>query len=159
MQFDYWKIMRKTIEPTPCPSTSNTFSPPWPWMSNFNRTVHVKKNKSKQKQNQFTSHSNWPLIPLFNLARKQCSGIIKEWHHCPTSESIVKFLVNNILTIFTIIVTNFTKFVTNLLNVSTNWDLPETIFSFFAKLFVKFFIFVRQNSSFAVCQKSLSVPF
>ena len=33
--------------------------------------------KYKQKQNQVMSHSNWPSALLFDLANKQCSGIIK----------------------------------------------------------------------------------
>ena len=55
------------------------------------------RTKSKQKQNQVTSHSNWPRVLLFDLAHKQCNGIIKEWLHCLTSESNGRFLVNNIL--------------------------------------------------------------
>ena len=53
--------------------------------------------KSKQKQNKVMSHSNWPRVLLFDLARKQCNGIIKGWIHRLTSESKGKFLVNNIL--------------------------------------------------------------
>ena len=55
------------------------------------------RTKSKQKQNQVTSHSNWPRVLLFDLAHKQCNGIIKGWLHCLTPESIGRFLVNNIL--------------------------------------------------------------
>ena len=53
--------------------------------------------KSKWKQNQVTSHSNWPRVLLFDLAHKQCNGIIKGWLHCLTPESIGRFLVNDIL--------------------------------------------------------------
>ena len=55
--------------------------------------------KSKQKQNQVRSHSNWPSVLLLDLAHKQCSGIIKGWLHCLTSESKGRFLVSNILII------------------------------------------------------------
>ena len=55
------------------------------------------RTKSKQKQNQVMSHSNWPRVLLFDLAHKQCNGIIKGWLHCLTSESKGRFLVNNIL--------------------------------------------------------------
>ena len=47
--------------------------------------------------NQVASHSIWPRVLLFDLAHKQCSGIIKGWLHCLTSESRWGFLVNNIL--------------------------------------------------------------
>ena len=53
--------------------------------------------KSNQKQNQVTSHSNGPRVLLFNLVHKQCNGIIKGWLHCLASESIRRFLVNNVL--------------------------------------------------------------
>ena len=53
--------------------------------------------KSKQKQNQVTSHPNWLRVLLFNIAQKQCNGIINRWLHCLTSESKWRFLVNNIL--------------------------------------------------------------
>ena len=59
--------------------------------------MHVKRTKSKQKQNQVTSHLNWPRALLFDLAQKQCTGIIKGWLHCLMSESKGRFLVNNIL--------------------------------------------------------------
>ena len=77
--------------PTPCPSTSEIFPPPWRWTSNFKRT------KSTQKQNQGTSHLNWQHVLLFDLAHKQCNGIIKGWLDCLTPESIGRFLVNNLL--------------------------------------------------------------
>ena len=51
------------------------------------------RTKSKQKQNQVTSHSNWPRVLLFDLAHKQCNGIIKGWFHCHTSEWKGTFLV------------------------------------------------------------------
>ena len=53
--------------------------------------------KPKQKQNQVMSHSNWPCVLLFNLAHKQCNGIIKGWLHCLSSESKGRLLVSNIL--------------------------------------------------------------
>ena len=55
------------------------------------------QTKSKQKQNYVTSHSTWPCVLLLDLAHRQCSGIIKGWLHCLTSESNARFLVNNIL--------------------------------------------------------------
>ena len=55
------------------------------------------RTKSKEKQNQVTSHSNWRRVLLFDLAHKQCNGIIKGWLHCLRSESKGRFLVNNIL--------------------------------------------------------------
>ena len=55
------------------------------------------RTKSKQKQNQVTSHSSLSRVLLFDLAHKQCNGIIKGWLHCLTSESNGRFLVNNIL--------------------------------------------------------------
>ena len=76
-------------------------------LENFNklwkskRTVHVNernqsktktRSKSKQKQNQATSHSNWPRVALFDLAHKQCNGIIKGCLHCVTSDSKGRFL-------------------------------------------------------------------
>ena len=32
--------------------------------------------KSKQKENQPTSHSNWPRVLLFDLAHRECNGIL-----------------------------------------------------------------------------------
>ena len=43
-----------------------------------------------------TSHSNWPRVLLFDLAHKQCNGIIKGWLHYLKSESNTRFFVNNI---------------------------------------------------------------
>ena len=54
-------------------------------------------NKIKTKTKPSTSHSNWPRVLLFDLAHKQCNGIIKGWLHCLTSESKGRFLVNNVL--------------------------------------------------------------
>ena len=54
------------------------------------------RTKSKQKRNQVTSHSNLTRVLLFDLAHKQSNGIIKGWLHCLTSESIERFLFNNI---------------------------------------------------------------
>ena len=39
------------------------------------------QTKSKQKQSKFTLYSNWARVLLFDLARKQCNGIIKGWLH------------------------------------------------------------------------------
>ena len=52
------------------------------------------QKKPKPKQNQIMSHSR---DSLFDLANKQCNGIIKGWLHFLTSESNGRFLVNNIL--------------------------------------------------------------
>ena len=42
---------------------------------------------NKKTQNKVTSYSNWPRVLLFDLAHKQCNGIIKGWLHCLTSDS------------------------------------------------------------------------
>ena len=55
------------------------------------------QTKLKQKQNHVTSHSNWPPVLLFELASKQCNGIIKGWRHYLMFESKGSFLDNNIL--------------------------------------------------------------
>ena len=39
----------------------------------------------------------WPRVLLFDLAHKQCNGIIKGWLHCLTPKSKGRFLVNNML--------------------------------------------------------------
>ena len=80
----------------------NFFSFPWPWTSSFKRTLQPSlanyetmwANEMENKQNQVTSHSNWPRVLLFDLAHKQCNGIIKRWLHC-LAEAIGRFLVNN----------------------------------------------------------------
>ena len=50
-----------------------------------------KKNKTKSR------HIRIDPTFLFDLAHKQCNGIIKGWLHCLTSGSKERFLVNNIL--------------------------------------------------------------
>ena len=41
-----------------------------------------KRTKPKQKPNQVTtSHSIWPRVLVFDLARKQCNGLIKGGFH------------------------------------------------------------------------------
>ena len=52
---------------------------------------------NKNKKNKVKSHSNWPCILFFYLDHKQFNGIIKGWLHCATSESKGRFLANNIL--------------------------------------------------------------
>ena len=37
-----------------------------------------KRMDSKQKQNQVPLHSNLPRVLLFDLAHKQCNGVIKD---------------------------------------------------------------------------------
>ena len=60
--------------------------------------LHRACERTKQKKhNQISSHSNWPRVRLFDLAHKQCNGIIKEWRYCLTPELIEKFLIINIL--------------------------------------------------------------
>ena len=54
------------------------------------------QTKSKQKQNQAMSHLNSSHVLLFDLAHKQCNGIIKGWLQSLTSESKGRFFVNNI---------------------------------------------------------------
>ena len=61
------------------------------------RHYACERTKPKQIWNQVTSHSNWSRVLLLNLSHKQCSGIIKGWLHCPTSESKGRLLINNIL--------------------------------------------------------------
>ena len=85
-------------DPThPWPSTSKIFSPPRPWTYRLQQTMEqqphqaCERTKSKQKQNQVMSFSNWPRALLFDLAHKQCDGIIQWWF------SIGRFLANNIL--------------------------------------------------------------
>ena len=51
--------------------------------------------KIKTKPSHFTF--KFPRVLLFDLAHKQCSGVIKEWRHCLISKSKGKFLVSNIL--------------------------------------------------------------
>ena len=62
---------------------------------NNNRPVHVNEIKTKTKPS--TSHSNIPCVLLFDLVHKQYSGIIEGWHHCRTSDSKERFIVNDIL--------------------------------------------------------------
>ena len=49
------------------------------------RTMHV--NDRIQNKNKILSYSNWACFLLFDLARKQCNGIIKGLFHCLTTES------------------------------------------------------------------------
>ena len=62
---------------------------------NIAPSLWTNKIKTKQKQNQVTSHSNWPRVLLFDLAHKQCNGIIKEWLYYLKPELIRRFFVNN----------------------------------------------------------------
>ena len=64
---------------------------------NNNSAVHVNQQNQNKKQNQVMSYSNWPRVLLFDLAHKQCNGIIKGWLHYLTSEPKGRFLVNNTL--------------------------------------------------------------
>ena len=105
-----WKWSNFQDPYTLSPSTSKIFSPPWPWTSNFkrtrpsltkniwkkHRTVLVnKQNQNKTKTKLSTSHSNWPRVLLFDLAHKQCNGIIKKWLLCLKPELMRRFFVNN----------------------------------------------------------------
>ena len=49
------------------------------------------RKKLKYKQNQVMSHSNWARVVLFDLANKQCNGIIEGWLHYLTSKSIGRY--------------------------------------------------------------------
>ena len=69
---------------------------------NNNLTVHV--NERNQNKNKATSRSNWPRVLLFDVAHKQCNGVIKGWLHCLTSESKGRFLVNNILLAWSLVI-------------------------------------------------------
>ena len=53
------------------------------------------KNETKTKTK--TYYVTFPCALFFDLAHKQCNGVIKGWLHCLTSESKGRFLVNNIL--------------------------------------------------------------
>ena len=65
---------------------------------NNSRTVDVNEwNQTKTKKTKVTSYSNWPRVLLIDFANKQCSGIIKGWLHCLTSESKGRFLAHDIL--------------------------------------------------------------
>ena len=64
-------------------------------LCNNNRTVHANDRNKKKKKNQITSYSNWPCVLLFDLAHKQCNGIVKRWLHCISAKGT--FIVNNIL--------------------------------------------------------------
>ena len=72
------------------------------WSLSFNKVATLLKkrfltNEIKAKTRPSMSHSNWPRVLLFDLANKQCNGIIKGWFHYLTSQSKGRFLVNNIL--------------------------------------------------------------
>ena len=56
----------------------------------------TKPNKNR-KINKAASYSKWPRFLLFDLAHKHCSGIIKVWLRCLTSEAKGRFLADNIL--------------------------------------------------------------
>ena len=56
----------------------------------------VNEIKPKQKKLKHVMF-NWPPVLLFDLARRQCNGVIEGWLHCLTSESKGRFPANNIL--------------------------------------------------------------
>ena len=111
-----WKLSNFHGPPLLCPSTSKIFSPPGTWKSNFKRTPsptpplthnthpHTLSNKlwnnnhtvHVNKQNQVTWRSSWPPVLLFDLAHKQCHGIIKEWLHCLTSLQYLIFALQTL---------------------------------------------------------------
>ena len=64
-------------------------------LCNNNRTVHANDRNKKKKTKQITSYSNWPCVLLFDLAHKQCNGIVKRWFHCISAKGT--FIVNNVL--------------------------------------------------------------
>ena len=55
----------------------------------------MKSNKNKKTK--VTSHSNGLRVLFSDLAHKECNGIIKGWFYCLMSESKRRFLANNIL--------------------------------------------------------------
>ena len=63
------------------------------WKRKYKQTIEQQPNRAckrailKQKQNQATSHSNLTPILLFDLAHKQCNGIIQGCFCCLNSES------------------------------------------------------------------------
>ena len=56
----------------------------------------VNEIKPKQKKLKHVMF-NWPPVLLFDLARRQCNGVIEGWLYCLTSESKGRFPANNIL--------------------------------------------------------------
>ena len=66
-------------DPYPLSIYVESFPPPWPWTSNFKKTIEqlhraCERTKSKKRQNQVKSHSNWPRVVLFDLIHQQ-------WYH------------------------------------------------------------------------------
>ena len=98
-----WKLSSFQDHPTPVHLVRNSSSPcTLNVQSQTNRPLSkwyytCELTKLKQTQNQVTSHSKWPRVLLFDLALKQCNGIIKGWLYCLTSELKGRFLANNIL--------------------------------------------------------------
>ena len=100
-----WKLSNFQDLQLTCSSTFKILRPLSPWASNLKRTlpsspndtVHVNERNQNKNKNLVTSYSDWARVLLFDLAHKQCSGMIKGWFHCMTSESEGRFLVNNIL--------------------------------------------------------------
>ena len=79
-------VLKEPFSPTTTihpPANCGTTTAPCMWTNEF--------------KNQLTSHSSWLRVLFFDLAYKQCNGIIKGWLHCLTPESIGRLLVNNIL--------------------------------------------------------------
>ena len=91
------KIIQFSRPSTPCPSMSDIISNETPSPLQ-NDSVHVNERYQSKNKTKLRIHLNWPHILLFDLAGKQCYGIIKGLLHCLTSESKRRFLVNNILT-------------------------------------------------------------
>ena len=71
-----------TLPPSLPPSTPTLKRTPLLLPSTAPPSRACEPMKSKQKQNQVMPHSNWPRVLLFDLADKQCNGIIKEPLHC-----------------------------------------------------------------------------
>ena len=71
--------------------------------TNYGTAIYQKEwTKSKQEQ----SHVTFTLTrrSIFDLPHKQCNCFIKGWLHCLTSESKGRFLVNNILLAWCLVV-------------------------------------------------------
>ena len=76
----------------------------------------------KNKKNKVTSYSNWRRVLSFDLAHKQCNIIIKGWFNCLTSASKGRFLANNILSEWCLVMAQIQFSLINL------WRTVPTIF-------------------------------
>ena len=103
----------------PCPSTSKSLPSPWRWTSNFKRIYNYShflysfcnqpvlfaqlenvnelcnNNGIMPVNERFKNKNKSCHIQIDDLAHKKCSGVMKGWRHCLTSESKGRFLVSN----------------------------------------------------------------